>query len=150
MTELIANRLELNRGVVACVATTGKLVDLCVTPDGIALDVHGQLIDPYAIVYPLPGVPSYPALDDSWCTSLQYQITCVGQNADQAQWMADKTRHALTSRNPATGGNWTNPITASDALVIDRRLREEGGPEPTGDGGLWQVVDTYDLEVQAQ
>lgn len=150
MTLLTANRMKLSRAIPEMlVAATSLRFDLAVIPDGVAFDADEKLIDGYGIVTPLPGVPDYGTLEDEWCVLLQYQVTNVGQNADQAQWTADRSREALTSRDPATGNDWTNPITVSDALVIDRRLREEGGPEPSG-GGLWQVVDTYDLEVIAQ
>lgn len=141
-------RTILNRAIVLTVATaTQKSSELAAIPDDVQYDAQDRLVDPYSIIYPLHGQPSYPDLEDKWCVTLMYQVTNVGQNADQAQWMADASRKALTSR--ASNGDWTNPITASDASVIDRRLREEGGPESTG-GGLWQVVDTYDLEVIAQ
>lgn len=143
-------RTTLNRAVVtALAAATSKPCELAAIPASVTYDADELLVDPYSIIYPLPGQRSYSSLDDVWCVVLMYQVTNIGQNADQSSWMADKTRQALTSRNPSTGNDWTTPITASDVHVIDRRLREEGGPEPTG-GGLWQTVDTYDLEVYAQ
>jgi hypothetical protein len=146
----IPHRTALNRALVTAIAAaTSKPCELAAIPASVTYDGAGLLVDPYSIVYPLPGVGSYANLEDVWCVVMQYQVTNIGQNADQAQWMADASRQALTSRNPDAGGVWTQPITASDVLVIDRRLREEGGPEPTG-GGLWQVVDTFDLEVSTQ
>lgn len=138
----------LERAIVTMIAAvTEKPCELCAAPDDITYDAEGRLVDPYCVIYPLTGVASHVALDGVTGTVKMIQVTNVGSNADQAQWMADASRKALTSRG--SNGDWTNPITASDALVIDRRLREDGGPEPSG-GSLWQVADTYDLEVIAQ
>lgn len=147
-------RAPVNTGLVAMLnialgqVQDAKLaVDLCRAPLDIKINDDGQLTDPYGIVYPLPSFGYYGDMcNPQRVVTLVYQITNVGWNEDQSQMMADRTREVVMQRNP--NGDFTNPIMASDALVIDRLCVMQGGPEPSG-GGLSQVIDKYNLEVSS-
>jgi hypothetical protein len=60
--------------------------------------------------------------------------------------MADRVRRAVTDRQP--NGDWVHPLNAGAGMVVSgRRISEIGVAEAAS--GLWQVVDTYVLDVQA-
>jgi hypothetical protein len=110
-------------------------------------DDQGRLIDPYGIIYPLPGVELRGSLSQpERMVPLPYQVTSVGRTHGSAQIMADKIRRATVDRNP--NGSFLHPLSAGASMVVsDRRTSEVGTAE--AHEGLWQVPDTYVLEAQA-
>lgn len=133
-------------GVLSAAGGTVERFEIGRSPRVIRKDAEGLLLDGYGIVYPLTSPLVWGSLgrpEDSLTAA--YQITIVGRNDEHAQRLADATRAAITGR---TGSAFTNPISATDMTVIDRRCREQGTLEQ-GTGDLWQVPDVYDLEVQA-
>lgn len=144
----LPNVFELNAAVVfALGTTTGKPIDYGRVPEGLTYDARQRLVDPYAIVYNRSGAPH----DSNWCKDryfarIEYQITNVGRTDDHAQWMADANRKAMLGRG--AGGGYTSAITAAGARVVDRDPLQLGGPESSG-GGLWQVIDVFQLEVES-
>lgn len=107
----------------------------------------GKLIDPYTILYPIGAVGIRGTLGQPERSApLMYQLTSVGRTYQSAQVMADLNRAAVIARAP--GGVFLHPLDAGLSMVVsDRRNNEIGTPEPSE--GLWQVADTYVLEVQA-
>lgn len=141
----VPNQRLLHKAVVAMLtAATTKPAALARVPDNLTFDDDGLLIDPYSIVYPLVTTQ----ITGSWIgpgehVCIPFQVTAVGRNDEQAQAMADLNREAVLART--AGGSFVNPITA-DVQVIERRIVDMSGPDPAG-GGLWQVPDTFELEV---
>jgi hypothetical protein len=119
--------------------------------DGVApenvLDAQNRLLAPYVIVY---GITS-PVFGGSLAhpeemAGLQFQVTSVGGNRRSALIMRDRVSRAILGRTAS--GAFEQPITTgSTVTVIDRRVFEYGTPEAVQN--LWQVPDTYVLEVQA-
>lgn len=147
MTELYTPNLAgLWKQLVATLAdVTGKPVALGRVPDDVTYDDHGLLLDPYTIVTPLiasqiSGSWAGPAED----VTVPFQLSSVGRNDEQAQAMADLTRQTLCGRN--ANGAFTNAITVVGVKVIDRRPTYIGGAVPAG-GGLWEAIDTFDVDV---
>jgi hypothetical protein len=140
------DRRPINDAVVATLlAGTTKPVALAKVPDVLVVDDDGRLVEPYAIVYAIPGTTTRRTISDAdgdWL--YEYQVTSVGARDDQAQAMADLCRRALVERAP--NGDFITPMVLAAGQIIDRRSLEAGGPEPAG-GGLWQVIDTYHLEA---
>lgn len=94
---------------------------------------------PYLILDSLPGEFSGPAFSDwhadaAWA----YQVTSVGERADQVQWLADQVRSALFDRGP---GGWRTGIAVPGMRVIDRELTADMGGDPV-DGSRGSIV-TY-------
>lgn len=143
MTASPAARL-LWKNLVTILATgTTKPVDLARVPSGVTFDADQTLVDPYAIVYPLIATQLSGSLggpDEQVC--VPWQVTSVGANGEQAQAMADRVRESLLARNP--NGSLVNVLV--DVHEIDRRPTMFGGPE-SAEGGLWQVVDSFESEL---
>lgn len=148
MANALPNVFELNAAVVFALGTnTGKPIDYGRVPDGLTLDQRGRLIDPYSIVYNIDTLPHDPRFcKDRWIARIEYQVTNVGRTDDHAQWMADANRKAFLNRG--AGGVFVQAIAAVGAAVIDRDPLRLRGPEASG-GGLWQVVDSFLLEVES-
>lgn len=105
-----------------------------------------ELIHGYGIIYPLvsPVLWGSLAQPEDVLTST-YQITYVGRSSEHAQRLSDAGALALVGR--AGSGLFINAITVTGHSVIERRTRERGSLTQ-GSGGLWQVADAYELEVQ--
>lgn len=126
-------------------AQTTKPAALGRVPDAVAYDNDGLLVDPYLIITPLIATQ----LSGSWAApqeeaTIPLQITSIGQNAEQAQGLADLARQTLVGRNP--NGSFVNAITVADVKVIDRRPTYLGGAVPAG-GGLWEAIDSFELDI---
>lgn len=126
-------------------AVTGKPVDLGRVPDTIVFDDNNLLVDPYVIVNALIATQ----IEGAWASpheqvTVPLQHSSIGRNPEQAQRMADRAREAVLARN--ANGLFTNPITAPGVAVICREPTLLGGPVASG-GGLWEVVDGFDLDV---
>lgn len=147
---VVPNRSLLDKQVADTMAdASGYPVGLCRIPDldPTWFDDEGKLVRPYGVVYPRPGHLTTGSLaDDSWMAQYPYQVTWVGQTDEQAQFAAEKCRQGILHRNG--NGAYANPITTADAVALLVTLEEVGGPEPGGEG-LRQVVDIFNLEVDA-
>jgi hypothetical protein len=62
--------------------------------------------------------------DAAWA----YQVTSVGERADQVEWLADRVRAGVVGR---TDGRWTHDLHVPEARVIDRELTYDAGGEPS-------------------
>lgn len=99
----------------------------------------GKIVAPSAVLYLRPGgeiTGSLGCLDtDGW---LPFQITCVGQVAQQAMWVADRVHEALTS----------SPLLVTDRFV-GRLRRTYLGPHAERDEDvsppLFYVAPEYRL-----
>lgn len=106
-----------------------------------------ELIHGYGIIYPLTSPLFWGSLGrPDECLTATYQITAVGRTDEHVQLIADAVRMVLLLRT--TGGSFEHALTPAGHSVIDRRPREAGMPEQLA-GGIWQIPDVYDLEVQA-
>ncbi|WLW55252.1 hypothetical protein [Streptomyces sp. YU58] len=84
---------------------------------------------PYTILDSLPAEFTGPPLwdwhaDAAWA----YQVTSVGERADQVEWLADRVRAGVVGR---TDGRWTHDLHVPEARVIDRELTYDAGGEPS-------------------
>ncbi|MFF6963487.1 hypothetical protein ACFY9G_08930 [Streptomyces anthocyanicus] len=84
---------------------------------------------PYMILDSLPAEFAGPPLwdwhaDAAW----SYQVTSVGERADQVEWLADRVRVGVVGR---TDGSWTHDLHVPEARVIDRELTYDAGGEPS-------------------
>jgi hypothetical protein len=115
--------------------------------DDLVFNDKGLLIDPYSIIYPLTGVNLRGTLGKpERAAPLMYQVTSVGRTRQSAQIQADRIRVITVTHAP--GGAFLHPLDAGLSMVVsDRRTSEIGVAEAIE--GLWQVADTYVLEVQA-
>lgn len=115
--------------------------------DQLELDDHGRLIDPYGILYTLPALEFHGSLANAQRAGyLPYQLTCVGRNERSAQEFADLARRVFLDR--LASGVYVHPVDAGLGMVVsDRRISETGVAEASN--GLWQVVDSYVVAVQA-
>lgn len=122
-------------------------------PRNLNKDADNQLVDPYAIIYPItsqtlyvPGIFRGTLANPDSGATLAYQITSVGRTDRSAQIMADRVRRAILERAP--NGSFIRTISAGASMtVIHRTNREIGLSLP--DAGVWSAVDLYELEVQA-
>lgn len=66
---------------------------------------------PYAVVYPLTDEPGEGPLDDPHqVANPAFQVTCVGDTREQAQWMQKEVRDALLGWSPTVAGFGTFPV----------------------------------------
>ncbi|MFG2227659.1 hypothetical protein [Streptomyces sp. NPDC048644] len=82
---------------------------------------------PYTILDALPADFSGPGLwnwhaDASW----SYQVTSVGERADQVQWLADRVRVGVIGR---TDDRWARDLRVPEARVIDREVTYDAAGE---------------------
>lgn len=140
-------RDPVTEGYKAMLTAAGLSVEVGSAPASLNLDDKGLLVDPYSIVYPVTAVELRGTLGlPQRSGPLPYQVTSVGRTVRSAQIQADNVRKATTERE--TWGAFLHPLDAGAGMVVsDRRTSEIGTPEAYE--GLWQVADTYVLEVQA-
>lgn len=86
------------KAILALFAADSLLAGDCARPDGAGFpdDDTSQPFIPYVVLYPgiIPGIDG-PVSDPYADTQSEYQVTAVGQTADQARWAADKARDIL-------------------------------------------------------
>ncbi|MCI0678526.1 MAG: hypothetical protein L0Z63_05735 [Actinobacteria bacterium] len=94
-------------------ASTGKSIGKANAPEDVTT--------PYAVVYPLPDVDSDGTLDDPdsdvWWG---FQITGVGKDMDEAQWMQAEARAALLGWTPTVAGLELSPVELDSGSGITR------------------------------
>lgn len=86
----------------------------------VTLDSNSKLTDPYAILYPLSENPFGPLSDSSESAEWRWQVTCVGRDRIQAQWMQQKVRAALLGWTPTVSGLDTHAVLLLDGSGIER------------------------------
>lgn len=102
---------------------TGKQIGDARAPEPTTDDTPDY---PYAVLVSLGRTQSSGSIAAPHSdVSIMYQVTSVGENRDQADWMADKVREAILGRN-STG--FTNALSGSGWRCTFR--------EPSMDGGL--------------
>jgi hypothetical protein len=122
-------------------------VDVGEAPRDIELDGQGKLIHPYAVINAWPSLVVYGSLElPESGARLTYQVTSVGRTDESAQVLADRIRRVVLERL-ANGSFRYSLIAGGSMTVTDRSQRELG--LLTAAGGLWNVHDLFDLEVQA-
>ncbi|MFI6299547.1 hypothetical protein ACIBEJ_48690 [Nonomuraea sp. NPDC050790] len=77
---------------------------------------------PYAVLYPDVGMESTVdrSLADDVPNDLRFQVTCVGDAAQQAAWLADKVAAILLTTVPAVAGRRVRPIRQEGAQPVRR------------------------------
>ena len=77
---------------------------------------------PYAVVYPDSGMlsPTRRTLANNGPDELRFQITSVGGSPDQAQWVADKTAHAVLTGVPVVAGRRVWPTVEEGSQPLRR------------------------------
>lgn len=93
--------------------TTGRPVGEAVKPAAAGL--------PYAVIYPMTDVSNAGPLNDPTQVSVyQWQVTCVGQTMEQAQWMQHKVRSVLLGWIPTVSGIGTTPVDLAAGSGVTR------------------------------
>lgn len=101
----------------AAVEAAYDLVGDLVAPPHPAVDADNRLIRPYAVVYPIGAAVFDGSLEvgdeqaDAWPT---YQVTSVGRDRTQAQWLQDKLRAALLGTYLTVAGRRVGPVRLDD------------------------------------
>jgi hypothetical protein len=135
------NRRFLTNGLIECLETrTGKKCgdhEAPVTEDKT-----------YMILYALPGgdVGGPPLVAPEADVTVVYQITSVGEERANAEWMADRARQAIMGRYE--DGRFKSEIsTPSGYVVADRRQLPDGGVDREGKAPnvVYSVPNRYAL-----
>lgn len=122
-------------------------VDVGEAPRDILKDDQGRLTHPYAVINAWPSLVTYGSLElpDSGAR-LTYQVTSVGRTDESAQVLADRIRRVVLERH--ANGSFRYPISAGGSMTVTGRWQRELGLMIPA-GGLWNVHDLFDLEVEA-
>jgi hypothetical protein len=152
MTTARSSTLERRRitdGLIQMLATAvGKPCGDHAIPPG------ATLLDGYTIVYSLSGgsftgAPLWAPESDA---ILQYQISSVASERNQAEWIADRVRKTMTSRTAAGGFQVAFPDPAG-ARVTGRWPDDlVPGVIPTGsnvEDRTYTIPDRFNLAVEA-
>jgi hypothetical protein len=105
MTDTVWETRPLTAAIVSRLQTqTGKAIGKATSPGGAP---------PYAVVYPIFGAPAEMSLNDSqMLVTPLFQVTSIGDDLDEAQWMQHKARQALLG--------WTPGITGATRIEMDQ------------------------------
>lgn len=94
---------------------------------------------PYAVVYPLPDRETFGSISDPWQVARQmFQLTYVGGDMDEAQWMQEKCRAALLGWRPQVAGWDVGPVEMDTTNLT-------GGTD--FDGPVFTLVDRFSVYV---
>lgn len=117
--------------VKARLETTGKNIG-----DG---EAPSDLTVPYAVLYSLdePADPDRNGtLADAHATTVfEFQVTSIGDTAEQARWMQQKTRSVLVGWSPVVSGLSCGPAARSGGQGV----RRDDGTQPA----RFFAVDTF-------
>lgn len=84
---------------------------------------------PYPVIYPWPDLRREGGLTDpNQITIARFQVTCVGGDMAEAQWMQHKTREALLDWVPQVAGVTATPIELDDGSGVLRDDDRPGDP----------------------
>jgi hypothetical protein len=126
----VTARLPVTRALAALVEqTTGRPCGIGELPRVQGKSGWEPAAVPYTILDSLLAEFTGPPLwdwhaDAAW----SYQVTSVGQRADQVEWLADRVRAGLVGRD---GDGWTHDLRIPQLRVIDRELTYDAGGEPS-------------------
>jgi hypothetical protein len=94
---------------------------------------------PYAVVFPLPDSATFGSITDNWQVARQlFQITFVGADMDEAQWLQEKTRTALLGWQPSVSGWDIGPVEMDSPNL-------SGGTD--FDGPVFTIADRFSIYV---
>ncbi|WP_405803409.1 hypothetical protein [Streptomyces sp. NBC_01187] len=102
---------------------------------------------PYTILDSLPGEFTGPPLSDWHADAAwSYQVTSVGERADQVEWLADRVRRGIVGR---ANGQWAYDLLVPEARVIDRELTYDAAGEPSvsAAGAIVSYVQRFTITV---
>jgi hypothetical protein len=116
-------------------------------PDNPPRNKEGELIHGYGMIYPVVSPITWGSLQDPEdVLTAVYQITFAGRTPEHVQNLSDATHVALLNRG--SNGVFSNAITVSGLVVVERRCAYRGGVTQ-GTGGIWELPDTYEVEAQS-
>lgn len=123
MPHTVMNPKDFYAAILALIATAGQPVGLSKAP---ALAVPGEPENPtnypYSVLHPLSDLSNEGSLPDpNQIVVWMWQVTCVSDSADGAQWMQHKVRQALQGVIPSVAGLGTTPIELFDGSGITRQ-----------------------------
>lgn len=137
------------RGVTA--ALTSMLVTVSTRPFGIA-DVPtpepGRIAPttPYGIVYPINDGGYWGSLGAPESSGrFAFQVTTVGERADQCEWLGDRARLAILART--TAGVFVNTITLDSPYVTKLRESLSGPGNMIRVDQMWSCSETFIIHV---
>lgn len=150
MSGLVVSRGPVTNGLLAHLRTqTGRPVgdgDVPAITDVAAPLAPGSALTPYAIVYSIPEGNVWGSLSSpQGSAGLVYQVTCVGDTRDGAEWMSDLVRQHLSCVTfaiaaPAAG----EPF---DTVYVMSSYTEGSPAGATREGTIWNAQERYDVEV---
>src|SRR5215213_8888194 len=117
--------------VVRLFEKTGKRCGLGDVPDDRLVEIGW----PYMIVYPFTSPTEEPSMVINGQMDMQFQLTSVGRNSDEALWMQSRALQEYRARA-------ANVIDAAGgyALSFGSIVRQ--------DEKTWMVADTYVLKME--
>ena len=75
------------------------------------VEAPSDLTTPYAVVYPIDEFGDGTSLGDAHETVVyEFQVSSVGDTAEQAEWMQNQVRSALLGWTPSVSGRSLNPV----------------------------------------
>lgn len=111
--------------------TTGKQIGLGKAP--------ADPDPPYAVLYPLPDRSAEGSLSNPWQVATQmFQVTYVGDDMTEAQWMQEKARGVLLGWAPTVSGWSPGPVEMDLPNVIG---------QTDFDGPVFTLADRYSIYV---
>ncbi|MFE6718445.1 hypothetical protein ACFVDU_12745 [Streptomyces albidoflavus] len=121
-------RLPVTRALAALVeAATARPCGIGELPRVEAASGWEPAPAPYTVLDSLPAEFGGPPLRDWHADAAwSYQISSVGERADQVEWLADRVRSGVVGR---VDGRWTHDLPIPQARVIDRELTYDAGGE---------------------
>lgn len=128
MTYTIHETEPLYAAITTLLDGTGNDVGQGIRPPGATA--------PYLVLYPLPDFGTEGGLSDPHQVSVQlFQVTCVGDTMDEAQWMQAQVRTALLGVIPAFSG--ATPIELDNGSGVTR----------DDDGVVFYTTDRFRIYV---
>ncbi|MFI8085933.1 hypothetical protein ACIF6L_34725 [Kitasatospora sp. NPDC086009] len=111
----------------------------------------GPVPPPYTVLHPAGWtVQGAPMSDLSEDASAVYQVVCVAESTDQAEWLADRARAGVLERDPSTG-LWRYPLDLPAGVICrGRSLDVDVGTDPVpGDGIVdYMIRFRFDLTTR--
>ena len=138
---MITSRMEISDYLVAWLADhTGRPIGDSKIPQFLDPQ-HPDL--PYGVLYTIGTTGSGPWADPDVDLEVIIQLTCVGFNRKQAQWMSDQARDVLVGRQ---AGDFAHAMDPQGFSVAHRWTSGLGATVRSGDR-LFEVPDTYRIKV---
>jgi hypothetical protein len=110
-----------------------------------------NLAQGYTYVYAIDGgsFDGPPLWSPESDATLVYQVTSVGQNREQAEWLADRVRLTMTSRLPDGGFQVAFPVLAGMSVIHRSPDGTSPGVIPEGppESRVYNIPERYRLSV---